>query len=210
MSERMSLKQVVEQLDLVPDPRPPVDAPLCSDLCGHSWTRAGGGGTCRNCGVTAPSRRYYKGSMNAPASSGQIKRLHRLASLVEMTPDLAAEVENRLAQGLSEREAYALIGELGTAIARIRQGQSKAPQEKAGLHPHKGNHRPASQKPEEKTVSKRGNNNQPRRPDPDSQLELQLVHAGPEIGPPGAPQDSTSSKSKAKCERHRPPERTTT
>ena len=120
MSERMSLKQVVEQLDLVRDPRPPVEASTCSDLSGHSWTRAGGGGTCRTCEVRAEPRGSYKGSRSRSATNRQVGRVHQLAAMKEIGPDLAADVEDRVAEPLTERQATALIQELGGQIAQVR------------------------------------------------------------------------------------------
>lgn len=63
------------------------------------------------------SRRPHK----APAATArQIERLHDLQRFEEIPPELAAGVELRISAGLTEDEAYELIGLLGARIARIR------------------------------------------------------------------------------------------
>ncbi len=102
------------------DPRPPVEAPPCTDSSGHSWTRAGGGGICRTCEVRAEPRGSYKGSPDRPATNRQVSRARQLAAMDEIPPDLAADVEDRVAEPLTERQATALIQELGGQIAQVR------------------------------------------------------------------------------------------
>lgn len=115
-----TLAYVIDALDLIEDPRPPVDAPPCTEPRGHRWTRAGGGGTCWNCGVSARPRSAYRGSATKPAAPRQLDRLLHLAQLPEIPPDRAADVGDEVARGLSERQAIALIGEVGGLIARAR------------------------------------------------------------------------------------------
>ncbi len=102
------------------DPRPPVEAPACSDASGHRWTRAGGGGICRICEVRAEPRGSYKGSPDQSATNRQLSRARQLAAMKEIGPDLAADVEDRVAEQLTERQATALIQELGGQIAQVR------------------------------------------------------------------------------------------
>lgn len=115
-----TLTYVIDALDLIEDPRPPVDAPPCTEPRGHRWTRAGGGGTCWTCGATARRRSAYKGSATKPAAPRQLDRLLHLAQLPEIPPDRAADLEDEVARGVSERRAITLIGELGGLIANAR------------------------------------------------------------------------------------------
>ena len=116
----LTIERLIKTLDLMADPRPPVEAPACSDAFGHRWTRAGGGGICRLCGVRAAPRRSYRGSTTRPATSRQASRVGQLAAMDEIPPDLAADTQDRMDGKLTERCATKLIAELGDHIARAR------------------------------------------------------------------------------------------